>query len=554
MSLPSSITPSVSPDAIRRVGKFFDGGPAAVLAETLQNARRARATRVEIDLLDLAGHPTLAIRDDGIGIDDPATLLTLGRSDWEERIADGEDPAGMGVFCLAGLRVEYRSYSASAGHGWRVVIDPDRWSADRPIAVEPFDHPVGTEILIDMPEAWETRGFDRVVENAALHYPLPVWRQGRELRRLDWLAGASHVESWETGRIGVYRDASSVSGEPTVNFHGLTLKCALPSSAEIGGPTWTVRYDVGRVSPLQLVLPARKEVVQNAAQEALRTACRAALFRAIAAEPSHRLAHKDWLRAADLGIPLAEASPWLSGWAPPVADYHDENYAGVLRDMPMIIVDRFEADTAQSAARALGDGEALGGRLAEAEPRFAGYSWYDGLPHIVDLRFVVRDGETLYSHDEASPLEDAPAGRVDEILLAPVFADNRTVQPLPADLLVIKDPYGCDDLTDTTVVMTRDAKIDVADLADLLERAVFSPSDDSGADSWETQRDDFRDQARRVAADLLLSEDEAHLLQIKDMLRKAWWLIPEGRSIAVTMGRDDIALAFVPAPPVVETG
>src|SRR3546814_10634117 len=78
--------------------------------------------------------------------------------------------------------------------------------------------------------------------------------------------------------------------------------------------------DVCSSDLLQLVLPARKEVVDNAALGALRAAVQTAIYRTIGSEGSHRLSFQNWQRVADLGIELPEASAWLYEWRPCTAD------------------------------------------------------------------------------------------------------------------------------------------------------------------------------------------------------------------------------------------
>jgi glucose-6-phosphate-specific signal transduction histidine kinase len=95
--LPSSIRASVSPDTINRVGRLFNNTLPDCINELLQNARRAGATRVDV-ALTRNDRVLLAVTDDGIGIADPATILTLGESRWNDDISAREDPAGMGVF------------------------------------------------------------------------------------------------------------------------------------------------------------------------------------------------------------------------------------------------------------------------------------------------------------------------------------------------------------------------------------------------------------------------------------------------------------------------
>lgn len=109
MPLPATIRSAVSPDAIRLASRLFSGDSRDCLHEMFQNARRAGATCIAVDLTEQDGRSLLHIRDDGCGIDDPAALLMLGHSGWGADIARSEDPAGMGMFSLAGRTIEIQS-------------------------------------------------------------------------------------------------------------------------------------------------------------------------------------------------------------------------------------------------------------------------------------------------------------------------------------------------------------------------------------------------------------------------------------------------------------
>src|SRR3546814_7441457 len=93
------------------LSRLFNGTITDVLNELFQNARRAGAGRIEVHVRDHEGGSSLHIADDGRGVDDPASFVTLGRSGWSDEIAQREDPAGMGVFSLAGRTVTVRSFS-----------------------------------------------------------------------------------------------------------------------------------------------------------------------------------------------------------------------------------------------------------------------------------------------------------------------------------------------------------------------------------------------------------------------------------------------------------
>ncbi len=228
----------------------------------------------------------------------------------------------MGVFSLAGRAVTVRSFSSTAGAGWRVDIPADGWDSGHPITVLADPIACGTQISFAVPEHWHLQPA-QAVARVARHYPLPVSWNGGEVEQQEWLANAVHIEEWNGSRIGVMREMSSHyrSVDPRLNFHGLIIGCTLPFvTGGDRGRHWTVRVDILDTLNLQLVLPARKEVVQNDALTALRAAAHAAIFRAIAASGSHCLSHSDRCVAQGMGVELPEADAYLEGWRPAIAD------------------------------------------------------------------------------------------------------------------------------------------------------------------------------------------------------------------------------------------
>lgn len=246
MGLPATIRTSVSSQAITKVTRLFNGTVGDVLNELLQNARRAGATNVAIETLDLAGHPTLAIRDDGVGITDPAVLISLGRSGWDEPIQTREDPAGMGVFSLAGRRVEIRSRARGTAEGWRVVIPADAWETSAEIPVEPFAMDEGTEIHIDLPLAWE-RSLESAAAAAAKFLPIPVTLNGHDQHREDFLADAFWTEMAAGCRIGVFLNREHRASDIRINFHGVALPAELPQIREERGGAKSVENRLAHI-------------------------------------------------------------------------------------------------------------------------------------------------------------------------------------------------------------------------------------------------------------------------------------------------------------------
>ena len=556
MSLPATIHTSVGQSLLGKITRFFNNGVSDVLVEALQNSRRAGASHVEIDVVDADGRSILVIRDDGSGVDDPAKLVTLGDSGWDATIAQREDPAGMGVFSLAGRHIEIRSHARGTDNSWRVVIPSEAWETGAPLAVEPWEFAIGTEIRIDMPKAWSA-DLANAAANAARHYPLPVLFRGEELKRADFLAGAVRIEDWQGCRVGIFHDRGHIpSSYPRINFHGLTVSCPMPTISEVdASECWHVRVDIVDAPALQLVLPARKEMVQNAALEHLREAAEQAIFGMIAHTGRHRLAHAQWQRARELGIDLPAAEAWLSVWFPRTADGQGMPEGERVVGVPMVLFPDAEPPIEQCAARVLRAGEALGGALVREVSEFKGYGWYDALPRISTLSFRIEADGATFHYEEGIALPDTvQSGSVAAITLdvtvdpSQGIADDAVSHSLPAEVLIAPDDGWSADLDETVILLSPDCTIAPNDLADLLEDTCFCGRDDVDDDSWSTQQRNFLMQARQIANALLLGEDAAILERIRDIVHEEiGWLIPAGRRVSMIAGGGQVDLAFANA-------
>jgi Histidine kinase-, DNA gyrase B-, and HSP90-like ATPase len=124
-----TIQAQVSQATLNKVSRLFNSSLTDCLNELLQNARRANATAVKMTLSD---DRQLTIEDDGTGITQPQTLLTLGESNWSEETKQQEDPAGMGVFSLANRNVTIRSQD------WQVHLTPAHFAGRRSPLLNPM--------------------------------------------------------------------------------------------------------------------------------------------------------------------------------------------------------------------------------------------------------------------------------------------------------------------------------------------------------------------------------------------------------------------------------
>ena len=100
-------------------------------------------------------------------------------------------------------------------------------------------------------------------------------------------------------------------------------------------------------------------------------------------------------------------------------------------------------------------------------------------------------------------------------------------------------------LTDACPVIAADSDLDAGQLADLLRRAYFCPSDDSDADSYATQSDQFNDAALHMALRHVSSADEATRSAITQAVwREIHWLMPKDRPVNITVHGNEIHVSL----------
>lgn len=550
--IPATIATAVAPETIAKVTRLFNNTAFDVICELFQNARRAGALAVAVTLVTTADASYLTITDDGHGIVDPASIVTLGRSGWSDETRRAEDPAGMGVFSLAGQDVIIRSWSKVDRQGWLAHIPASAWETSRPIAIstDPIDR--GTSITVRVPQQW-LKNLAADIERAAKHYPVPVTLDGEPLPSEDWLKDADHVETWNGTRIGIFHRHPShySSRDHRLNFHGVTLPCDLPHVQEVDrGGHWIARVDIFDAPQIHLVLPARKEVVENDAVADLRSAVKTAIYRAIEAKGSHRLSHHDWTEAAALGVTLPQAEPYLFGWHAPAADY-SRNYESGTRigDPSMVLVPDFEALVAIPAEAAIAKRNPFGGPLVEAQDAFRGYGWYDVLARVEDLRFRIQQaGRVFIVSDSREAPTEVTDGWVDEIeLLATIAHAGAYVDvACEADVAFAPDQFSCNSVDGTSIFVRRNSGVGSGTVTDLLESAIFYASDDSDADSYDTQQERFQSEAAERVISLLEGDDAALENRIREHLGGHYFLIPADRTVTVIANRDRLEVMIAP--------
>ena len=564
--------------AVKRVTRIYAATLADIFAETLQNSRRAGATRVRISVsvptarpVEIAATPGetplfVTISDDGAGIADPAVLLCFGENDWDRELVRREDAAGFGFASLArrncAVSSRLRSPGGETSPGWRVELEPPHFLGEAEAEVRADDgapYPGGTAISFDATES--LAAIRNAAENAARHYPLPVMFQDctedaaagpGELPRRAFLDGAVHAEQWRGLVFGVFRNRHDGYRDPDLNFFGLTLTVGLPTVGTVHGATWSVLADVEDCRDLELVLPARKEAVESAFLNEMRAAARLAIYRAMAADPSPRPTFEDRAKAREAGIDIAAPPAMLRPWRPSVADCNDWREApkpAPADDTALVMGCDPEPPEAQALWRAA-ERAGLAARLFEADRRLEGYPWYDAIERVIRIHteaVVERRPWPLdrYPVPERTGAPEAPlAQRPDAIRMSLTVQGGKGVGRIvdvDADLAFAGEAWSW--VGDALPLVTADSALQPHELTGLMRAAFFSPSDEADSDSWETQRDRFDDEALHIVIRLLVSDDEARRISIADAVRRElMWLAPRDRAVDIRIRRPDVTV------------
>ncbi|MDX3911160.1 MAG: ATP-binding protein [Sphingobium sp.] len=400
-------------------------------------------------------------------------------------------------------------------------------------------------VRIALPKEWQ-RDLAEAARRAARYCPILVRLAGEALPRQDWLEGAARIALVDGVRIGIFQSRATARSSPIINFHGLTVACCLPSIAEEWDRHWSVRIDIVDAPHLKLVLPARKEMVENDALAGLRGTIKQALYRHIGSTGSHRLSHALWREARDLGVILPEATAMLDAWQPAVADWTNRSHAPEYRTgAELIIAGSFGPARDQCAAIAIALDPRFSGKLVREEEAMAGYGWYDALPRISDLVFEVDTGDqtAVFGNGDDPGLTSAA---VDAVRLRLKLTNANDAIMIAAPVALHYDEATHWNVEEAGIFLAPDHKLAPEALVDLLDAACFSASDDPAADFWDTQHDRFLLDAAEIATRLLLGDDAAVIERLRSILAyRAQWFVPEGRQFVASIGRDRIDVAIV---------
>ena len=498
----------VSPAILDKVNRLFRNDETGIWVELLQNARRAGASIVTVEITESNKQCEILVTDNGSGIQDFQNLLTLGASDWNPAIVKLEDPAGMGFFALCHSEVEIHSGRK------RTTLRPEvflgRTEAD---VFETEEAIAGTQIRF-------TRGSSKTqlvtaLERVAEFGPIEVRVDGEIVSRHDFLEGAEHREWIDGVEIGI---GSSFCwnwshNDDNWNFYGGRLRH--PFHCPDGWLTcdergrWSTtplyaRFDVRDTSMLKLQLPDRRAIVEDESLRSFEQKVLTAVYRFLQTQERHALPFRNWREAKDLGVLLPEAVPLLTTWhAAPRDEFFEPIFESpetvLLHHVADVLLVEEGIPNPHTLEAALVTGGTLGSALHKEHRAFQGYRWYDRVPRLANT--VVRIDGAL--HDQwvgtgqirptrieiEANVHEPENGDRSVILPALIHVDSESINE-PLFAVVTNSPWDHAD---------REQPFSVADF---LMWATFSASDDFGeCDSWETQREEYQADIERMVSE-----------------------------------------------------
>jgi len=219
----------------------------SVVTELLQNARRAGASCVSVT--HDAKAKRLVVRDDGCGIADFQTLLTLGESGWSEAVQRTEQPFGLGF-----LQSLYAAGSCCVeSRGQRVRFDTRAAFAGARVGVERGTAARGTTVTL---EDIELPRLDREIARMTRGFPIPVQYNGVALRRPHAPDALPYVKTSVGWVYLVGLETGAASYETAVYLQGLMIG----GPALLGLPCNVVHLDPG---VFQARLPDRDRLMDE---------------------------------------------------------------------------------------------------------------------------------------------------------------------------------------------------------------------------------------------------------------------------------------------------
>lgn len=300
-----TIIAKVHPRLLTKADRLFTGSMEGRIIEIMQNARRAGATEVRITNQD----GLVTIHDNGCGIDDFQKLLDLGNSGWDEKLEQGEDPAGVGLFSLAPREVTITSGNHT------VTITPDGWTGELVGVTDSHEFIRGTRLRFTDDQPWDFE----TVQKHAVFSGMKVIADGKYCQNMLFCSEEATNYPDLGCQVEVVSELSNYHRKWTtyhyrrqvlINFHGQVVELEhWPGDDRLG---IHILVNLTEQTAIRLMLPARTKVVENDALEKLKEAVEIEYYRYFQRQKEHSLSYSEYLRARELGIELPEAKPVYS--------------------------------------------------------------------------------------------------------------------------------------------------------------------------------------------------------------------------------------------------
>ena len=498
------------------------------LEELFDNARRAGATHIDVEVAEEGEQHTIRVQDNGTGLPGPEALTAYGKPGW----ARPGTPNASGATGKGLARLGSRGYTLTSTDGatwWRTWIGIEQLLGRSRAAREPIEKPARaswrTEVAF---RSDATRiQIEQAVHQSGRQMEMPVYSNRGPIAQRNAHDMAMHVSTEHGVEFAIMRYGKD-EADPEIHdtlWDGRPIQGRMPC-VEVLQRWWdegretAVWYGVHTTGGEQSGSRTTRtggvlQLGDEAATTKLRADAARALYRYLLESGSLErglLRANDWKQAHDLGIDLPEPKLRLRKW------HAERNAAGDTTEPgPRIVL--VKADLAPGLSytlkRALEKTKGTKPVLAWPAPALTGYAAYDAAAELVAVTaLVIRNGRP-------EPLELAGRtgehDRVDQIWveLTTQEADGTERRTrLATDVALGSRQSGKAAMNDK-VVVTRNGTTTLDELADLLENAFAT--DDASSE----QRRRTSDKAQSAARAALQGAGRAAAEELADRVQAA---------------------------------
>lgn len=518
----------------QRASRLFDNNINTIMQELMQNARRAGATRITVDV----GVNAMTIHDNGKGIFSEGFNIDLGGSGWNPTTIKDEDAAGMGLFSLA-----QRTPTISSC-GWRTSISEKAFNGLEPVTLEPVEHIQGTEINFRL-DPRESESMSTVVLRAGVLLPVEVILNGKPITQKPGLVREGTGVRLDNLLISDQSDAptlwrSSFVSDPNgiylvVNFFGTVVLHQLPNiPTALKSMRLYIYVDIleAENNKLQMVLPSRNALVECDFLQRVIKVGLTEIGRGFCRVPHdlHYAAYAALKQLTDVDIPESTPMLYCCGGEASEECLSRENPT-TCEDVLLLKMDWPQEIQVNRACKTR--------TLLRYEPRNEGYKWFDSLPVASEL--------VIMSGDEQIVIPETEMGDSLEVL---VVKDLKIKLP-QADLEFPVDVY-CSQCYAYNYVQTDNGDFiyisegtSVSDAVIEIRSAVFDENDERD-DSYEQQRESFTVDVLNLLKGILATDLEVLKVHIKTMWdNNLWGVLPPNHKVTIiSSGEDYYGLSF----------